>query len=251
MASSLGLVTGQAASAGVSFDELLAIIAAVTATGLSTSQSITGIKAALSNILKPTKDAADTAEQLGIQFNAAGLQSLGLAGLIQMVGEKTGGSSEQISKLFGSVEAYNVVAALATTGSEKLAQALAAMGDKTGATVNAFEKMRDNLSLVSQELVNNFKLTFIDAGLKIIDQFTGDVSGITDIFRSLQFSINDGAFDQVFSALNGFGADLETTLQNIAANLPEALSSDQVQAAIGGLLDAFGGLGAAISGIVR
>ena len=72
------------------------------------------------------------------------------------------------------------------------------MGDKTGATVTAFKKMKDNLSLVSQELINNFKLTFIDAGLKIIDQFTGDVSGITDIFRSLQFSINDGAFDQVF-----------------------------------------------------
>ena len=63
LASSLGLVTGQAASAGVSFDELLAIIAAVTAAGLSTSQSITGIKAALSNIIKPTKDASDVAER--------------------------------------------------------------------------------------------------------------------------------------------------------------------------------------------
>ena len=59
LSSSLALVTGIAANAGISFDELLASIAALTAAGVPTSQSITGIKAAIQNIIKPSLQARD------------------------------------------------------------------------------------------------------------------------------------------------------------------------------------------------
>jgi len=56
IAASIGNVAPLAASVNVGFDELNAAIATLTAQGIATPQAITGIKAAMSNILKPAGD---------------------------------------------------------------------------------------------------------------------------------------------------------------------------------------------------
>ena len=242
LSTSLALVTGIAANAGISFDELLASIAALTAAGVPTSQSITGIKAAIQNIIKPSEQARDLSEQLGINFNATALESKGFAGVLDDVKTATGGSTEQMALLFGSTEALNIALTLTGKGADSFAESLAAMADKAGSVEEAYLKMVGTLKLANQNLQNNIKLTFIKGGLEIIDQFTDDVSSLSDVFKALQFSIDDGAFDPIFDALNVFGADIETVLDNIAKNLPEALAGvDFTQ-----LLDAFGDLGGSI-----
>jgi hypothetical protein len=55
LAGTLGRVTPTAAAIGVSFEEVNAAIATTTALGIKTSESVSGLKAALSNILKPTE----------------------------------------------------------------------------------------------------------------------------------------------------------------------------------------------------
>ena len=77
LASSMGQVTPIANSLNVSTNELLSSIAVLTKNGIATSQSVTGLKAAYSNILKPTSDAQKTAKSLGLEFNAAHLKSVG------------------------------------------------------------------------------------------------------------------------------------------------------------------------------
>src|SRR6185503_6933257 len=71
LATTMGRVAPTAASLGVSFSDLLAAIAAVTTQGLDTSEAVTGMKAALANIIKPTADATKEAARLGIKFDAA------------------------------------------------------------------------------------------------------------------------------------------------------------------------------------
>lgn len=55
---------------GVSIEDLGATIA-----GVPTSNALTGIKAAISNIINPSKEAIDKAKELGIKFNAGAFAS--------------------------------------------------------------------------------------------------------------------------------------------------------------------------------
>ena len=50
------------------------------------------------------------AESLGINFGEAALKSKGFGGVLQEIIQKTGGSSESLNTLFGSIEAINVLA---------------------------------------------------------------------------------------------------------------------------------------------
>lgn len=82
LASSMGQVTPVAASLGVATEELLSSLAVTTAQGLGTSESITALKGAMSNIIKPTTEASKAAEALGIDFSVSALQSKGWIGFL-------------------------------------------------------------------------------------------------------------------------------------------------------------------------
>ena len=142
---SLAQVTGLASQTGVSFDDLLAAVATLTASGLPTSQAVTSIRGALTNILKPSKDASDTAKELGIEFNATALASQGLGGFMETLRTKTGGNVDTMSKLFGSVEGLNGALVLTGTGAQKFGSVLEDMQNKAGETEKAYSKMANEL----------------------------------------------------------------------------------------------------------
>ena len=174
LAASLSQVTSVAVAAGVPFDELSASVAALTAAGMPTSQAITAIKAALSNIIKPSSEAQKAAEELGIEFNTTALKTQGLGGFMRNLYEITGGNIETMGRLFGSTEALSGVMALAADKSGIFAGSLEAMENRSGATAVAFEKMVDNFSLNNQRLVNNLQTVLIGVGGHLLDEY-GDV----------------------------------------------------------------------------
>lgn len=141
MASSMGKVIPIASSLDISTQELFSSIAVLTKNGIATSESVTGLKAAFSNILKPSSDAAKYAKSIGLEFNAAHLQSVGWSQMLQEIKEKTGGNTEAMGRLFGSTEALNSVLVLAGKGSEDFSTAMKMMQNSTGATQAAYEKM--------------------------------------------------------------------------------------------------------------
>lgn len=141
MASSMGKVIPIASSLNVSTEELFSSIAVLTKNGIATSEAVTGLKAAYSNILKPSADAGKTAQQLGLDFSSAHLQSVGWAKFLDEIKEKTGGNAETMAKLFGSTEALNSVTVLAGKGSADFTKALALMGSSAGMTEDAYRKM--------------------------------------------------------------------------------------------------------------
>lgn len=146
MASSIGNVIPIASALDVSTGELFASIATLTKNGIQTSQAITGLKGAYSNILKPSKQASDMAAELGLEFNSAHLQSVGWAQFLQEISDKTGGNADAMATLFGSTEALNAVTVLATTGAEDFAGALDAMATSSGATQAAYDKMNQGFN---------------------------------------------------------------------------------------------------------
>ena len=176
MASSIGNVIPIAASLNITTEELFGSIATLTKNGIQTSQAITGLKAAYSNILKPSKEAAELAANLGIEFNAAHLKSVGWAKFLDEIREKTGGNSEQLATLFGSVEALNSVTVLATTGAEDFAGALDAMSKSAGATEKAFTKMDQGTKDSIEDTLNKLK----NLGIELADTFLPTVNKLLD-----------------------------------------------------------------------
>ena len=168
LAASLGQVIPIAASLNVDFDELAGGVAALTTQGVSTSQAVTGLRAALSAVIKPSSDAALLAKQLGINFSAAALESEGLAGFLDELIRATGGSAEQISRLFGSVEATNAVLSLAGGGAARFASILDDMAAKAGASQEAFDRVSQSLGFRLNRVMAQFGDYALQAGQVIL-----------------------------------------------------------------------------------
>ena len=160
LASSLGKVAPIAANTNVEFTELVAGIAALTKGGISTREAVTGLRAILASVVKPTKEAQEAAKRLGIDFTTAGLQSKGLAGFLEDVVNKTGGSTDEIAQLFGGVEALVPVLALAGQAGEDFNDILAQMEERGGATEEAFNKIANSPGFQINRVVASLNAEF-------------------------------------------------------------------------------------------
>jgi len=167
ISTTIGKVAPLAAQAGVSLDEITASLAALTAQGFSSEQSITGLRAIIAMVIKPSEEAKKAAKSLGIEFNVASLEAKGFAGFLEHLKEKTGGSAERLSKLFGGVEALVPMLGLTGKAAGLFTSIMGDMGDKAGATEDAFVKMstktsheldviKVKFSNLSQEITENF-----------------------------------------------------------------------------------------------
>src|SRR5690554_2019026 len=242
LGAAIGRLAPLAAAAGLSFDEMAGAIATITAeTGTGTAEAITGIRAAITAILKPTTDASKLAKELGLEFNATALESKGFAGILEDVAEATGGNTEVIARLFGSVEALTPVLALTGNASEKFAENLGAFQNNAGAATTASQELANTLGNLGQTLRNNVESALIGLGSRLTDETRSAVTSITSIFNSLgnEIKLDDGAFAPILDGLEGLAQDIDRKLQVIAQNFPEALSGLDLTA----LLAAFGDLG--------
>lgn len=224
LASSLAQVTSIAAAADVPFETLNAAIAALTASGMPTSQAITSIKAAISNILAPSKQASDLAAELGIEFNATALKTKGFEGVLRDVQHVTGGNIEQMAKLFGSVQGLAAATSLAADQSGVFRGALDAMTNSAGATEAAYAKMADNFALTNQRLINNLRATLVEAGTPLLDDYRSVANSLGEVFASLSIGLRSDAFKPVFDAIEEAAGGIATYLEGIARALPDAFS---------------------------
>lgn len=172
LSKSLGQVTPIASQAGVGLDELLASVAALTAAGIKTPEAITGLKAALSNVIKPSEQASKMAQQLGLDFSTAHLKSVGWAKFLEEIKEKTGGNADMMAKLFGSTEALNAVMVLVGNGADKFADSLNGVENAAGATDEAMKKMDATPAAQLAKAVNQLK----NAGMELAQGLTPLIS---------------------------------------------------------------------------
>ena len=165
LSAGMGKIVSLAKPLNVGFDELVATIAALTKSSISTAESFTGVRAILAAVAKPTSEAKKLAGDLGIEFNAAGLQAKGFAGFLDDLRARTGGSVEQLSLLFGGVEALVPIMALSGQAGADFAAIMGQMGYKAGATEEAFNKMADSRGFKIDKLmasINSIALTLGD-----------------------------------------------------------------------------------------
>jgi TP901 family phage tail tape measure protein len=184
LSSSIGNVASTASAMGVSLDEVLASTAALTQTGLKSSESMTALKAMMSNIAKPTAAAQKEAERLGITFNETSLRTKGLEGFLNSLKNANGFTEESVNKLFGSTEAVNAVFGLTGKQFENFTNITRGLGDEQkilAGYMNGVETQTDSLQNQMSILKNRFEVIFV----KIGQDLSPVLEKVTKLFNAL------------------------------------------------------------------
>lgn len=249
LSQSLANITPISAAAGVSLEEVGAAIAVLTAGGMQPSTAIDALKSAISNIIKPSKQASDMAVELGIEFNAAALKSKGLAGVLDDVARATGGNTDKMAILFGDVTGLAAVLSLTGPQAEAFAKSIESMGDSAGAVDAAFQKMTDSVDESTAKITSAMTALLIRIGAPLLDEFGGITKAIAAIFNALGASVKEGELGGLVKYVEGLMKELQATLEAAAKNMPAALAGADfsgftrgIDIVVKSIKDLFGGI---------
>jgi len=148
LGASLGQVVGVAASLNVGYEELLSATVALTKGGISTAESMTGLRAILASVLSPAEDAQVAARELGITWDATVAKTEGLTGIIDRlrIAQERGGE-EMVARLVPRVEALSKAFVLISeTGGRDFAATLDEITKKSGQTAEALAEVEKSAS---------------------------------------------------------------------------------------------------------
>ena len=252
LSKSLFNVTPTAASLGVSFADVTAALAVMTAQGVPTSVATTQLRAAM---VEASKGGGKLDEAL------RDLTGKGFSGLISE-GKNTGQifddlrasmPEQQFRDLFGSVEGLNAVLAITGPNAEGFQGALDEMGTSAGATQTAFEQMQTGIGPVVDKLKANLAVLFIEIGEKlapVVEKLMNLVlSQGVPALQKLAAAIRDElvpAFEPFAKAVVVIGKELAEKLQPEIVKVVDLIKNNK-EAAFGALAAV---LGLAVIGLV-
>jgi TP901 family phage tail tape measure protein len=202
-AEQIGTVASVAAAAGIPISELNAAIATATLKGVPVAQSFTGIRQAISSILKPSEQAKDLAASLGISFDLAGLQARGFGGFLADVQAKGGGAADKLAILLGSVEAQAAVQPLLNDGLKSYNQLLDNQVSSAGAAAKAAELATDTIAGGIKKIENATSnlATTVGESLPEVANYLGTLAKIIELSakfnKEVAPTINAGAQQNV------------------------------------------------------
>lgn len=231
LAAGIGQVAPLAAQTGTSLQDLLAGVAALTLGGAKTSEAITQLRAILTAVIKPSKEAATLADELGLNFSLAAIKSQGFAGFLEQVTQATGGSADKLAILLGSTEAINGALALTGSQSVQFADILDQMANRAGSTEQAFKTMADT----PQQAINEFNAALEDTQLAIglaVTAMTPLLEGLTGVINAFN-DLPDGVQTAV-AALGSVAVGAPVVLFALKSYVA-AWQSLRVAMAIGGV----------------
>lgn len=165
LAQALPRITGNAATLGVSIDELMGTFATLTGVSGNTAEVSTQLGAIFTSLVKPSSEAADMAAKMGIQFNAASIKAAGgfqkflnqLDGSVRAYAQANGVLEQEVySKLFGSAEAIRALIPLQGELADKFSTNVANMVNSAGTMDAAYTEMSSHGEAVNQMLRNQW-----------------------------------------------------------------------------------------------
>jgi TP901 family phage tail tape measure protein len=190
LADALPRVAGNAATLGVSIDELMGTFATLTGVSGNTAEVSTQMAAIFTSLVKPSAEASKMAAEMGIQFDAAAVKAAGgLESFLHQLGDaigdysaKTGTLESTIyATLFGSAEAVRALTPLQGELSAKFTENISLMRDSAGTMDEAYDSMATSSSSTLQMLSNAWN-GITDS---IYANFGGLISGGASVLESL------------------------------------------------------------------
>jgi len=169
LAQSFGMVAPVAAEMGVSFEELQAATAALTTSGLKTSVAQQQIRAAMSSLLKPTKEAIELFDVLGVKsFKQLIKESGGMVGAFKKLKEATAGDEMLLAKAAGSVEGLGAILALTGNQADAFTTTMKDIKEGANAVDEAFLAQKETFNALWQDMKNKLNVAMIELGTAIM-----------------------------------------------------------------------------------
>lgn len=240
LAGSLGRVLPIASAMGVEFDEVGGIVAAMTRTGTDAATATTQLRAIMVSLLQPTEQSKEAMAELGLSASDLRdtIQEDGLWAALNDIQQATGGSAEEMSKLFPNVRALAGAMDLLGPQLEENAALMAEMGESAGVAESAFAAHSLSTRAELDRLGAAFSRTMIQVG----DSTTGPINvatralvgALTTVGDALERSNDQQAFAQRVAAdhAEAMGRLREMTEGVSGAQLQAVLDSDEYAAAL-------------------
>jgi len=185
-ADQIAKVASVAAAAGLSVEEMNASVAAITATGVPAETAMSGLRQALINVIKPTDQARELAKKIGLEFSLAAIQTKGWAGFLKDATDKTDGSAEALSILFGDIDGFNAILKLTGPNMGRFNDFLDNQEKKLGAAAKAAKEAKDpfkQFDNATKDLSATMGKTF----LPVITQMVTKITEFIKLSQSPEF----------------------------------------------------------------
>jgi TP901 family phage tail tape measure protein len=186
LAAQIGRVASTAAQAGVSFEELSAAIAAMTAAGVQTEMAMSSLGQLLQNLLNPNKALTEALQKLGYSSGLALLQAKGLAGALELLSKAI--PKEQLAEMIGSVEGLRAVMVLTGSQGDRFKQMLQEISHSAGATDRAFKTIASTTGFQLRQAVLSITDAFISLGSAVAPAVKTVAVAIKEVMDKLKES---------------------------------------------------------------
>ena len=219
LAQALPRVTANAATLGVSVDELMGTFATLTGVSGNTAEVSTQLGAIFTALVKPSSEAAQMAQQMGIQFDAAAIKAAGgmqnfltqLSADVKKYASASGMLEQEIyGKLFGSAESLRALTPLTGNLADKFRENVEAMRDSAGTMDEAFTTMASTGSS-SLQLIKNKIADVTDC---IVQTFT---PALPFLNITSQIGMTLGSLATLAQAFQTLGVTTKVTTLAVAA----------------------------------
>jgi len=208
LAAAMGQVLPVSSAMGVSFDQVGAAIAGMTRTGTNAATASTQLRQILVSILKPSSQARDTLESLGL--SASGLRSQirekGLLTTLQTLVDAFGDNEEASAQVFGNVRALAGVMDLLGGNAEGNVAIFDALKDSTGALDDAFGAASETAGFKMQQALTTLKTIMIELGDTLLPMVASAAEKLSVVLDKLGvvFKYIPGPIKQIIILLAGF-----------------------------------------------
>ena len=176
--------------AGQDFKEVVAAVAAMRDAGVQAQDAGTSVKAALLQLINPTKEARDLMKSLGIEiYDSSGNMKQWHEIIAELESALAPYNEESRNLILTTIGTSDGIRALATgmrMGSDKLAEYVTAMGDADGAT----EKMADTMTDSFDGALRKANATLEKTKVLLFEDFEEGAVGMLGVLYTLTAGFN-------------------------------------------------------------
>lgn len=184
-ASVIGRVAPGAAALGVSFDQVTAALAAMTNVGISAEEGATSLVQIFNSLLKPTSQAEEAMEGLGLSAEGLRkqLREQGLLATLRTLEERFGNNETASAAVFGNIRALRGITALLALDTDQLN----GIFDDTAGALGNLQQAYDDTAGPQREIdkaMAELQATAIDLGQDVLPT-------VVDIFKQVAGAAKD------------------------------------------------------------
>jgi TP901 family phage tail tape measure protein len=166
LAGSMGQVLPIASAMGVSFEEVGAVMAAMSRTGTNASQASTQLRGIMTSLLKPTAGAERALRDMGMTSDGLrqSIRDRGLLKTLEDLTEAFDGNDQGAEAVFGNVRALSGILDLFGENAEGTMEILKEMTDDLGVLDEAFALTEETVGFKTAKAFETFKSIMLEIG---------------------------------------------------------------------------------------